>query len=230
MNTPDKWIQTKLGPIHAHSRGSGPAVLLIHGSHPSNTWQVWEHNVDALADAGFSVYALDLLGYGESARPLYRNPTGARTRGSSPAQEGDQMLDHSQQATALLELMDAEALRTVMLGGVSWGGMVALELSLMAPDRVTGLILVDSAGVGYYDQDRLESIACPVLVVWGEDDTVIPLAHAARFGAAIPDCRVEVIPDVTQQEGTPPWAGHHPMRFKPAEFNHIAISFLQGLL
>jgi pimeloyl-ACP methyl ester carboxylesterase len=83
--------------------------------------------------------------------------------------------------------------------------------------------------MGYYAEEQLESIACPVLVVWGEDDTIVPLAHAGWFGAAIPDCRVEVIPDVTQQPGVPPWAGHHPMRFKPTEFNPIAISFLQDL-
>ena len=215
MDTPDKWIETKLGPIHAHVRGSGPAVLLAHGRHPSNTWQVWEHNVEALVDAGFTIYALDLLGYGESA----------------PEHEGsDEMPDHSQQAAALLDLMDAEELPAAIVGGVSWGGMIALELALMAPDRVEALILVDSAGAGFYAEEQLESITCPVLVVWGEDDTVIPLAHAAWFGAAIPNCRVEVIPDVTQQAGVPPWAGHHPMRFKPAEFNPIAISFLQDLL
>jgi pimeloyl-ACP methyl ester carboxylesterase len=218
----DRQIETNLGPIHANTTGSGPAVLLIHGNHPSNTWQVWEHNVEALAGAGFAVYALDLPGYGESARPHQGG-------GQMPACRVRRHSDHRQQAAALLDLMDAEALQAVVLGGVSWGGMIALELALSAPQRVKALILVDSAGAGFYAEDRLESIGCPVLVVWGEDDTVIPLANAAWFGAAIPNCRVEVIPEVTQQEGVPPWAGHHPMRFKPDEFNRIVVNFLQDI-
>ncbi len=200
-----KMIKTKQGVIHAYMQGSGPAILLAHGYHPDNTWRVWEHNVGALADAGFTVYALDLLGYGRS---------------------GGERLDHQKQATALLELMDAEGLPTAIVGGVSWGGMIALQVALDAPERVERLILVDSAGAGRFGEGQLETIHCPTLVVWGEDDSVIPLANAAWFGAVIPNCRVETIPEVTQQEGVPPWGGHHPMRFKPAKFNPIVIEFL----
>jgi pimeloyl-ACP methyl ester carboxylesterase len=180
-------------------------VLLAHGAHPYNTWQVWEHNVEAVANAGYRVYALDLLGYGET---------------------GGERLDHRRQAKALLELMDAEGIETALPCGVSWGGMVALEIALTAPQRVDGLILVDSAGVGQYEEEDLESITCPTLVVWGEDDSVLPLANAAWFGAALPNCRVETIAGVTEQEGVPPWGGHHPMRFKPDRFNDIVVEFL----
>jgi len=202
----DKTIQTRYGLLHAHVEGSGPAILLAHGYHPDSTWQVWEHNVETLAGTGFTVYALDMLGYGQS---------------------GGQRLDHWQQAAALLDSMDVERLQTATVGGVSWGGMIALGLALTAPERVERLILVDSAGAGRFPEEELGSIACPTLVVWGEDDSVIPLANAAWFGAAIPNCRVEVIPDVTQQEGVPSWGGHHPMRFKPAEFNRVVVGFLK---
>lgn len=203
----DRWIETKLGTFHAHVLGSGPAILLAHGYHPDSTWQVWAQNVEALAKAGLTVYALDLIGYGTS-------------RGKR--------LEHRQQAAALVELMDAEGLPQATLGGVSWGGMIALEIALTAPERTDRLILVDSAGAGQFAEEQLESIACPTLVVWGEDDSVIPLANAAWFGAAIPNCRVETIPDVTAQEGVPPWGGHHPMRFKPNKFNSIVAEFLHG--
>jgi pimeloyl-ACP methyl ester carboxylesterase len=201
----DKTIDTPLGTIHAHVEGSGPAILLVHGSHPDNSWRVWEHNVGAMAAAGYRAYALDLLGYGES---------------------GGERLDHKHQAQALLHLLDAEGLQTATIGGVSWGGMIALELALAAPERVERLILVDAAGVGHYSEEQMESIACPTLVVWGEDDSVIPVVNAAWFGAAIPNCRVETIPDVTEQAGVPQWGGHHPMRFKPAAFNSIVTDFL----
>lgn len=203
----DKIITTELGSIHAHVEGSGPALLLAHGYHPDSTWQVWEHNVTALAQAGFTVYALDLLGYGRS---------------------GGERLEHRQQAHALLQLMDAEGLQTAVIGGVSWGGMIALEVALLAPERIACLLLVDSAGAGHFAEAELERITCPTLVVWGEDDPVIPLANAAWFGAAIPNCRVEVIAGVMEQAGVPPWGGHHPMRFKPDEFNRIVTEFLQA--
>lgn len=203
----DKVIETRQGPLYAHVEGSGPAILLAHGYHPENNWQVWEHNVAALAKAGFTVYALDLIGYGES---------------------GGERLDYRQQAQALVDLMDAEGLRTVTVGGVSWGGMIGLELALADPERVERLILVDSAGAGRFTEEQLEGIHCPTLVVWGEDDSVLPLANAAWFGAVIPKCHVEVIPGVTEEEGVPPWGGHHPMRFKAAEFNRIVTGFLAG--
>jgi len=202
----DKLISIQHGTIHAHVAGEGPAVLLIHGYHPDNSWRVWEHNIQALAAAGFTVYALDMIGYGESP--------GAR-------------LEYSQQSAALLALMDAEALSTATIGGVSWGGLVALQTALSAPARVERLILVDSAGAGQLTEEQLESITCPALVVWGEDDSVIPLATAAWFGATLPHSRVETIPDVTAQPGAPPWGGHHPMRFKPQEFNEIVRRFLE---
>ena len=62
----DKTIEIRFGPIHAHVKGSSPAILLAHGYHSENSWRVWERNVEALAEPGFTVYALDLLGYGES--------------------------------------------------------------------------------------------------------------------------------------------------------------------
>jgi pimeloyl-ACP methyl ester carboxylesterase len=66
-------------------------------------------------------------------------------------------------------------------------------------------------------------------VVWGEDDSVIPLANAAWFDAVIADSRVETIRDVSAEDGVPEWGGHHPMRFKPEAFNRITTQFLRGL-
>ncbi len=203
----DKMIETRHGRIHARIEGVGPAVVLAHGYHPDSTWRVWENNLAALAEAGFRAYALDLLGYGES---------------------GGERLGQRQQAEATLDLVEAEGLAPATLGGVSWGGMVVLETALLAPASVARLVLVDSAGVGHFSEEQLEGIACPALVVWGEDDTVLPLSNAAWFGAAIAGSRVEVIAGVTDQEGVPEWGGHHPMRFKPQEFNGILLEFLRS--
>ena len=201
----NRTIQTRYGAIHAHVQGTGPALFLVHGYHPDNDWQVWEHNVQALADAGVRVYALDMIGYGQSQ---------------------GQRRDYREQAQALLDVMQEEGIESAAVGGVSWGGLVALELALNAAERVERLILVDSAGAGQVTEEQLENIGCPTLVVWGEDDSILPLAHAAWFGAAIPNARVATIPNVTEQEGVPPWGGHHPMRYRPEAFNRIVVDFL----
>ena len=53
-----------------------PAVLLLHGF--PDSWQLWRHQIDALAAAGHFVVAPDLRGFGGSARPAavqeYRMP------------------------------------------------------------------------------------------------------------------------------------------------------------
>lgn len=64
--------------------------------------------------------------------------------------------------------------------------------------------------------ERLPQIACPTLVVWGEDDHVIPVRDAKRFGKLIPDVRVEVWPDT----------GHVAMLERPERFNALLEAFL----
>jgi pimeloyl-ACP methyl ester carboxylesterase len=49
-------------------RGEGPPVLLLHSIGLSSWSYEWRHNVDALA-RGYTVYTLDLLGFGRSDRP-----------------------------------------------------------------------------------------------------------------------------------------------------------------
>ena len=64
---------------------------------------------------------------------------------------------------------------------------------------------------------RLPQIACPTFVVWGEDDRVIPVRDAQRFGELIADVRVEVLPDT----------GHVPMLERPGRFNALLEAFLE---
>ncbi len=52
-------------------RGSGPALLLIHGIHAAAWSYEWRSNVDYLA-RDHTVYTLDLLGFGRSERPAIK--------------------------------------------------------------------------------------------------------------------------------------------------------------
>ena len=50
-----------------HVWGQGRPVLLLHGG--SGSWTHWVRNIQPLVDAGRSVWAPDLPGFGDSARP-----------------------------------------------------------------------------------------------------------------------------------------------------------------
>lgn len=61
--------------INFASAGRGTPVLLIHALYPGASSAQWERNFDFLAER-YRVYALDLLGFGLSARPrLAYDPT-----------------------------------------------------------------------------------------------------------------------------------------------------------
>jgi len=61
----------------------------------------------------------------------------------------------------------------------------------------------------------LESIACPVLVIWGDRDRRLPVRQADRFAAAMPRARVVRLTG----------AGHLPMWDEPEEVATLLIDF-----
>lgn len=62
----------------------------------------------------------------------------------------------------------------------------------------------------------LPGISVPTLVVWGERDTLIPLAHAREFHERIPGSRLVVLSR----------AAHNPMVDRPDAFNRLLRGFL----
>ena len=66
---------------------------------------------------------------------------------------------------------------------------------------------------------RLGAIAVPTLVLWGEQDTWVPVAHADRFAEDIPDAEVITYPDL----------GHLPMEEGPEATVEDLIRFLERL-
>lgn len=64
---------------------------------------------------------------------------------------------------------------------------------------------------------RLGELKIPVQLVWGADDPLFPVAHAARAHSLIPGSRLTVI------EG----AGHTPQAERPEEFNRVLHTFLE---
>jgi pimeloyl-ACP methyl ester carboxylesterase len=104
--------------------GSGPPVLLLHAALHDRTDYSSVH--DALA-RGRRVIALDWPGHGES--PSVDEPLGA-------VQFGD----------LAVEFVDRLDLRNVVVVGNSVGGYAACRLALERPDRIAGVVLVNTGG------------------------------------------------------------------------------------
>ena len=111
--------------IRVYSAGSGPPVMLVHGF--TGTADDWRSNIPELSKR-FSVYAVDLPGFGFSDKPLNFDYT---SRGY---------------AKFILNFLDAFHLDRAFLIGNSMGGQIALMTCLKYPKRIGGLVLIDSGG------------------------------------------------------------------------------------
>jgi pyruvate dehydrogenase E2 component (dihydrolipoamide acetyltransferase) len=121
------FIDTPAGRLRYAKRGEGAEnVILIHGF--GGDLDNWLFNIDALAEAA-TVYALDLPGHGQSDKKL-----------ADPSLKG--------LSAALLGFMDALDIGRAHLVGHSMGGAVAARTALDAPDRVSSVTLIGSAGLG----------------------------------------------------------------------------------
>ncbi len=77
--------------------------------------------------------------------------------------------------------------------------------------------IIDHGGQRVSAHDRLYLAGhVPTLIVWGERDRIIPVAHGRATHELIPDSRLEVIPN----------AGHFPHRDAPARFAGVLTDFL----
>lgn len=105
-------------------------------------------------------------------------------------------------------------------------GLVIRHPSLLAPDLAYEGLMRGSATDGFsaalravlnYDfRPRLPEIACPTLIVWGEEDAVIPVRDAQEFERLISDSRKVVMRDT----------GHVAMIERPQAFNDLLVDFL----
>lgn len=204
-----RFISTFAGKFHAMVAGTGVPTLLLHGrSVELNSWRTWEKNIDALAQVA-RVYALDLLGYGESDKPA----TPLDTRG---------------QAKALIELMDAEQIVRANIVGLSWGGGIAQIIATAAPQRVHKLVLVDS---NYPTSEEglanLRRIKCSTLVVWDEDDAVIPVVGAQVLADGIKGARVRILKRTERDADADPNNRHWSQVSHSREWNRVVSEFLK---
>ena len=111
----------------AEGPANGPVVVLVHGLGASA--EHWSNLAPYLAQSGFRVYIPDLIGYGRSEQPA------------------DFSYSVRDEAAVVVGFMDALDLKQVELGGWSMGGWIAALVAAEHPDRVSRLMLFDSAGL-----------------------------------------------------------------------------------
>jgi pimeloyl-ACP methyl ester carboxylesterase len=249
-------------PMRVHVRGSGPAVVFLHGP-----WGLtWGPFLDALARR-FTVYAPEHPG--------------------TAAGEPD-AIQHVDNLWDLIlcydELLEQLGLRDVRLAGHSFGAMMACEVAAMHPARVKRLVLIDPIGLWRDDapvinwmllapadipahvfrdpagaaaqalfavpedpeqaalartrlswamgatgkfiwpipdkglRKRIHRVTAPTLLVWGEDDRLVPRAYAKEFAGRLADSRLEVVAG----------AGHAPHLEQPDATARAVAAFLAG--
>ena len=259
--------------VHYQEAGDpkAPALVLIHGFASSTL--VWSKVFLRLAEAGFRVIAVDMLGFGYSGKPRNGEYTIAG------------------QASLLVGLLDRLQINRATLVGSSYGGAVSATCALDYPQRIDKLVLIGTVNnnrpLGYklmrvfsspvfgdvvsplligsrrllrrrmkrvydrhewvlderrvdarhlplrasgtqraiirtvrgWDAERISReahlIKQPTLLLWGENDSEIPLADGERLHEQIPGSRLIVFLN----------CGHMPHEEYPEEFTGIVADF-----
>jgi pimeloyl-ACP methyl ester carboxylesterase len=173
------WFVASEGPLRGH-------ILLCHGN-GGNVGDRVDH-ARLLSSAGFDVLLFDYRGYGRSS--------------GRPSEEGTYR-DARAAREALLGQEGVEEARVLYLGE-SLGAAVALALAVEAPPR--GLVLqsaftsvramarahypfLPAALVpdAYPSLSRIGELRSPLLVLHGENDEVVPVAHGRSLFEAAPE-------------------------------------------
>jgi abhydrolase domain-containing protein 14 len=122
-------------------------LLFLHGkAFQAKTWQEIG-TLGTAIDAGLSVVALDLPGFGKSP-------------------EADLF-----PAKVISGVMKAANIERAIVIGPSMGGKIAIEFTLENPEKVAGLVLIGAVGV-QENRDRLKELPSKTLILWGDNDQI----------------------------------------------------------
>jgi 2-hydroxymuconate-semialdehyde hydrolase len=123
-----------------HDLGSGPPVLLIHGSGPGvSAWANWRLVMPELAKQA-RVIAPDMVGFGFTDRPAA------------------QRYDMDTWVAQAIGVLDALDIAQADLVGNSFGGALSLALTIRHPERVRRLVLMGSVGVPFAITPGLDAV------------------------------------------------------------------------
>jgi pimeloyl-ACP methyl ester carboxylesterase len=228
--------------IYYEQYGSGPPLVMVHGLAASTSW--WRRNIPCFAQH-YTVYALDLVGFGHSRSWL---PLGvddaAELLAAFIAALGHQRVDlmaHSLggHISLLLAARYPERVNKLVLaaaagGAAMWASMPAmicraLMASLYCGPRFLPIVTLDSLRAGPLvlwkaATNLLQSdirplypqIHNPTLLIWGDRDVLVPIRIGDLLLHSLPNVRIEIIPR----------AGHVVMFDQAERFNQLALDFL----
>ncbi|WP_214109385.1 alpha/beta fold hydrolase [Acrocarpospora catenulata] len=136
--------------------GSGHPLLLVHGSGPAISSYFSFQAVTGELAKDFRLILVDMPGYGGSA-PIPGPDTPPNV------------------ARHLVRVLDVLGYGAVHVAGHSRGGRIACELAVLAPERVTRLIVIGSGSVapgGHVGEDGGWTAPALALTRWGSDGDI----------------------------------------------------------
>jgi pimeloyl-ACP methyl ester carboxylesterase len=111
--------------MHVAESGEGYPIVMCHGF--PELWYSWRHQMRALAEAGFRAIAPDQRGYGETDAP-----------------QSIEAYTQQQLVADIVGMLDALGLAKCVIIGHDWGGAVAWNAALMAPERIERVVGVNT--------------------------------------------------------------------------------------
>lgn len=155
---PPNFIQTNGIKMAVYEQGAGVPVVMCHGF-PELAYS-WRHQLPAVAGAGFRAIAPDMRGYGLTDSP-----------------EKVEAYDMEHLAGDLVGLLDALELEKAVFVGHDWGGIVVWQMPYLHPDRVAGIIGVNTPSLPRPPIDPIELFRS----MYGEDMYIV---HFQKPGEA----------------------------------------------
>ena len=139
--------------FHTPANDKNTPVILLHGLLGSKrNFASLASSLGAQLDRQRRIVAVDLRNHGDS--------------------EWSDQMTYTAMAKDVLDFMDDQNLQQVILVGHSMGGKVAQAMSLMHPDRVEGLVVIDIAPVTYSRADPH----------WKAVEDILHAIHAVDIG------------------------------------------------
>ncbi len=183
------YVETDALRIAVYEEGEGFPVILCHGF-PEIAYS-WRRQLPALAKAGFRAIAPDQRGFGKTGAPK-----------NAPSGEAAVPLYDMENLTAdLVNLLDALELPKAVFCGHDWGGIVAWQMPLRHPDRVAGIIGVNTPFIPRLTREPIaamrEAYGDEMYIVffqkYGEAEKILEedVARSVRFWYRTPISRAE---------------------------------------
>jgi pimeloyl-ACP methyl ester carboxylesterase len=219
--------------------GRGTPIVLLHGLGGSSDW--FRNNIDVLAES-HSVAAADLVGFGRTRarRPLAFDEIAAllarwiESSFDEPVHlAGNSMGGHIAIHVAAkrpdlvrsLILIDSTGIPFALdprihieHGGLPHRGFSFAKVFFRDAFRAGPTTLAVAFARLLRDDARplMKELRMPVLLLWGENDPLVPVPYAEQMREWVPQARLVVLPH----------AGHVPMWENPTAFNGALLEFV----